>query len=110
MALARFFLYNSLERVQFFEKTFLLFSINMEVVLGIPFLLLNNANVEFAELEKLTWRSYIVAEALSTTIQIELIGKNEFAKATIDKNFETFIIYLSALDIDKLSIYPFQIA
>ncbi len=56
----------------------------MEVVLGIPFLSLNNVDVEFAKLKKLTWRLYTAAEALSTISQVELIDKKEFAKVVID--------------------------
>ncbi len=54
MASASFSLQDSLGRVQFFEETFLLADTSMEVVLGMPFLSLSNADVEFAELRKLT--------------------------------------------------------
>ncbi len=51
---ASFLLLDSLEKVQLFEETFLLTDTNMEVVLGMPFLFFSNADVEFAELGKLT--------------------------------------------------------
>ncbi len=70
----------------------------MEVVLGMPFLFLSNANVEFAELGKLTWRTYTAAEALPTTSRVELINKREFARAALDENSETFVVYVSALE------------
>ncbi len=70
----------------------------MELVLGMPFLSLSNADVEFAELGKLIWRTYTVAEALPTTSQVELIDKREFAWAALDKNLETFIVHISALE------------
>ncbi len=54
MTLARFSLQDSLGKVWFFEETFLLADTSMEVVLGMPFLSLSNADVEFAELGKLT--------------------------------------------------------
>ncbi len=50
MASARFSIQDSLERVRFFEETFLLADTSMEVVLKIPFLSLSNVDVEFAEL------------------------------------------------------------
>lgn len=77
MASIRFLVQDNLRRVWFFEKTFLLANINIEVVLGMLFLSLNNTNIEFAELEKLTWITYTAAEALSTTSQVELINKRE---------------------------------
>ncbi len=107
MASARFSIYDSLERVRFFEETFLLVDISMEVVLGMPFL---SADIEFAELGKLTWRSHTAAEVLPTTSRVEFIDKREFAKAALDENLETFVVHVSALDIAELSIHPSQAA
>lgn len=68
MVLAKFLIKNSLEMLGFFEKTFLLANINIEVVLGMLFLFFSNRNVDFVEkLEKFTWRSYIAVETLPTT-------------------------------------------
>ena len=66
MVLASFQVENKLERPWFFQETFLLANLSMEVVLEIPFLTFNNANIQFA-LKKLNWRSYIIAKALLTT-------------------------------------------
>lgn len=49
MALAYFLLQNSLERVRFFEKTFLLVDINIEMILRIPFVSFDNADIKFGE-------------------------------------------------------------
>ncbi len=54
IASARFSIQDSLGRVRFFEKAFLLADTSIEVVLGMPFLSLSNAEIEFAKLEKLT--------------------------------------------------------
>ena len=62
----RFLFQDSWEKVWFFEETFLLADTSMEMILGISFLFLNNADVEFTELEKLTWKLYTAAKALST--------------------------------------------
>ncbi len=53
MVTASFLLQDSLERVRFFEETFLLADTSMEVVLGMPFLALSNADFQFGT-EKLT--------------------------------------------------------
>ncbi len=105
MALASFLLQDSLGRIRFFEETYLLADTSMEVVLEMPFLSLSNADVKFAELEKLTCRSYTVAEALSTTCWIQLIDKKEFAKVTLDENSKTFVKYVAILE--ATIIYPF---
>ncbi len=107
MASASFLLQDSLGRVRFFEETFLLADISMEVILGMPFLSLSNADVEFAELGKLTWSLYTAADALPTTSRVELIDKREFAKAALDENSEIFVVHISALDV---SIHPSRAA
>ena len=80
-----------------------------EMVLKMPFLAFSNADVEFTELEKLTWRSYTTVEALPITSQVELINKKEFAKAVLDKNSKTFVVHVAALGA-KTSIHPSQTA
>ncbi len=104
MASASFSLLYSLGRVRFFEEIFLLPNTNMEVFLKMPFLSFNNADVEFAELGKLTWRSYTVAEALPTTSRVELINKREFVKAALDRSSKTFVVHVTALEI--LTVMP----
>ena len=96
---ARFLLQNSLEKIRFFKENFLLANTSMKIVLEISFVSLSNTNIEFAELEKLTWRTYTIAEALSTTSQVKLIDKREFAKAALNEYFETFVVHIAILKV-----------
>ncbi len=98
MVLASFSLKDSLRRARFFEEIFLLTDTSMELVLGMPFLALNNADFQFGA-EEFTWRSYIAAEALPTTSRVELIDKRKFAKAALDENSETFVVHVTALEV-----------
>ena len=66
MVLASFQVEDKLGRTRFFQETFLLANISTEIVLGKSFLTLSNIDVQFVEKE-LIWKSYITAEALSTT-------------------------------------------
>ncbi len=108
MTLASFLLQNSLERVWFFEEAFLLTNINIKIVSRIFFLALNNANIEFIELKKLIWRFYTIIKALSITNRIDIIDKREFANIVLDKNLETFVVHILALE--TITIHPFLIA
>ena len=96
MIIAGFQIIDKLGRVWFFQEIFLLTNTNIEKILGMPFLILNNTNVQFNKRE-LTWKSYTTAEALLTTQRVELIDKKEFAKVTLDKNIETFMVYVNFL-------------
>ena len=51
IVLASFQIEDKLEKARFFQKTFLLVNINAKVVLGIPFLIFSNADVQFVEKE-----------------------------------------------------------
>ena len=105
MVSAEFSLQDSLRRVRFFEETFLLADTNMKVVLGMPFLSLNNVDFQFGARE-FNWRSYLTAEALATARQVELINKHEFTRIALNENSETFVIHITALKNLKLAINP----
>lgn len=45
MVIANFHIVDKLDRVCFFQKTFLLGKISIEVVLGMPFLILSNTDI-----------------------------------------------------------------
>ena len=104
MVLANFQVEDKLGRARFFQETFLLADISMEVVLGMFFLIFSNTNVQFVEKE-LTWRSYTITKTLPTTKQVELINKKKFAKVALDKKSETFFIHMALLNLIP-GIYP----
>ena len=68
------------------------------MVLNIPFLNLSNVDVQFVEKE-FTWRSYITTKALPTSKRVELINKKEFVKVALDENSETFVVYVTSLNL-----------
>lgn len=105
IASAGFLLKDSLEKVRFFEETFLLADTNVEVVSRMTFVFLRNADFQF-DTGKLTWRSYIVAEALLTTRQVEFIDKKEFTKAAPDKNSKVFVVHVAASEASKPAEMP----
>ena len=104
IVLANIQMEDKLGRARFFQETFLLADISVEVVLGMPFLTLSNADVQFEEKE-LTWRPYTTAEALPTTKRVELINKKEFAKAALDEKSKTFIVYVASFNLTP-GIHP----
>ncbi len=87
-------------RERFFEETFLLAEVKPNMVLGMPFLTMNNADVDF-QAQDLQWRSYTTGDVLPTIRQVELIGKKEFAAAALDPEHEAFVVHVAALSIDS---------
>lgn len=72
----------------------------MEIVLGMSFLALSYAKIQFKD-EILTWKFYATTKALLIAKQIELIKKHKFAYAALAKNFETLVIYIIDLETSK---------
>ena len=103
MVLASFQVKDKLGRPQFFQETFLLADLSMEVVVEMPFLTFSNANIQFTQ-KKLTWRSYTTAEALPTTKQVEIINSKKFAKATLDEYVKAFVMHV--IFLLTMAIHP----
>lgn len=88
----------------------MLADISIETVLGMPFLSLNNVNLQFG-IRKLTWKMYTTAKAILTTRQVKLINIHKFAKAALDKVSKIFVLHVTALEISSdMKIYTFRAA
>ena len=94
MVSASFQINDKLEKVWFFQKTFLLTDFNLKVVLEIFFLTFNNTNILFVE-QKL--RFYIAIKALPITKQMKIMDEKKFAKAALDKYIEIFLVFVTFL-------------
>lgn len=74
------------------------------MVLDILFLTFSNADVLFVE-QELNWRLYSLAEALSTTKRVQIIGKKKFTVVAFDSGKKTFVVHMAHLGA-IMSIYP----
>lgn len=54
IAIIIFILKDMLKQLQFFEETFLVANISLEVILKMLFLFVSNANIQISEIEKLS--------------------------------------------------------
>lgn len=101
--LIRFSLQNSFGKIRFFKEMFLLANTNIEMILGMSFLSLSNADIKFAKRSrKLTQKSYTTIETLPTTNWVKLINKNKFIKVLVDKDLETFVMHMVVLEAETL--------
>lgn len=77
------------------------------MILEILFFSLSNTDFQF-DIGELIQSFYIAIEALPTISQVKLIDKQKFAKATLDKNSENFIMNITAvesIEIANMIIY-----
>ncbi len=100
MTVSTFFMSDKDDRERFFEESFLLADVKSDIVLGMPFLTMSNANVDF-QAQDLQCRFYIIRNILPTTRQVELIGKKEFPAAALNPEHETFVVHIAALSVDS---------
>ena len=98
---------DKVNQVRFFEETFLLANVSPEIIFRIFFLTLSSINIDFLNRE-LRWRTYITKKTLPTTRHIKLVGKKEFAIATLNPEYKTFVIYVGSLNSTPLNIYFFR--
>ena len=113
MVVVAFSVTDKANQVRFIEKTFLVANVSPKVVLGMPFLTLSGADVDFSGRE-LRWRTYTTEEVFPTTKRVELVGKKEFAAAALDSESETFVVHIASLSSDaspssfllKLDVHP----
>ena len=75
-----------------------------EVVLGMPFLKISNANVAFGE-KTLTWKSYTTNKALPTTEQVQLVDSKEFVIAALNVDSETFVVHVAIREREKMLVH-----
>ena len=76
-------------------------NVSPEVVLGMPFLTLSGADVDFLG-QELRWKTYTTQKALPTTRRVELVRKKEFAVAALDLEHEIFVVHAASLSSNPL--------
>ena len=99
MVVSNFSMLDKDGREKFFEENFLLANVSPDIMLGMPFLTMSNADVNF-QARDLQWRSYTTGEVLPTTRRVELIGKKEFAVAALDPEYKAFVVHVATLSVD----------
>lgn len=108
MVITRFLTQDKLDKIRFFKKIFLFADIGMEVVFKMPFIAFSNTKIEF-DTKSRTQRSYNIAKALPTTRRVKCIVKNEFIRAALDKDFETFVVYVVALKVLETAVHSSRV-
>ena len=75
-----------------------------EVILGMPFLKISNADVAFGE-GTLTWKSYTTNKALPTTERVRLVDPKEFVIAALDADSETFVVHVAIREQEEMPVH-----
>ena len=104
MVIADFQVEDKASRPRFFQETFLVADTKFEVILGMLFLKISNADVLFGE-ETLTWRIYTTNEALPTTERVQIVDPKEFVIAALDVDSETFVLHVAIREREEIPVH-----
>ena len=86
---------------RFFQETFLVANTKFDVILGMLFLKISNADMAFDK-ETLIWKSYIINKALPTTEQVQLVDPKKFVIEPLDADSKTFIMYIAIREQEEM--------
>ena len=92
-------------RPRFFQKTFLVADTKFEVVLGILFLKISNADIAFGK-GTLTWKSYTTNKALPITEQVQLVDPKKFVIVALYSDSGTFVVHVAIREQEEMAIDP----
>ena len=75
-----------------------------EVILGMFFLKISNADVSFGK-GTLMWKIYTTNKALPTTEQVQIINKKDFVIAALDADSETFVVHVAIRKQEEMPVH-----
>ena len=105
MVIANFQVEDKGGRPRFFQEIFLVADSKFEVVLGMPFLKISNANVAFDE-RILTWKLYNTHKALPIIKRVQLVDPKKFVIAALDMDSETFVVHVAIREQKQMNMDP----
>ena len=91
-------------KLRFFQQIFLVVDTKFEMILGMFFLKISNADILFGE-GSFTWKFYIANKVLLTTKQVYPIDAKKFVIATVDVNSKTFVMHVAIREQKEMPVH-----
>ena len=91
-------------KFEYFQEIFLVADTKFEVILGISFLKLSNADVLFDK-RTLMWKSYITHAVLIITEQVQLSNLQKFIIAALDVDSKTFVMHMATREWKEMPVH-----
>ena len=104
MVIADFQVKDKISRPRFLQKTFLVTNTKFDVILGMLFLKISNADMLFDK-EIFTWKIYTTNNALPTTKQVQIVDSEEFVIAALDINNKMFVMHITIWKQEEIPVY-----
>ena len=104
MVIADFQIEDKASRLKFFLEIFLVADTKFEMILGMLFLKISNADVLFGK-RTLMWRTYTTNKTLATTKQVQIVDLKEFVIAALDIDSEMFVVHVAIREREKMPMH-----
>lgn len=78
-------------RKRFFEESFLLADVKPDIIFGMPFLTMSNADIDF-QVRDFQLGSYTTGDVFWTTRSVKRIEKNKFAAAAFKPKYKVSVV------------------
>ena len=104
MVITDFQIEDKASRPRFFQEIFLVADTKFEVILGMLFLKISNADMLFGK-GTLTWRTHTTNEALPITEQVQIVDSKEFVIVALDVNSKTFVVYVAIREREEMPVH-----
>ena len=105
MVVVAFLMMDKANRIRFCKKIFLVANVSPEIVFEMTFLTRSSADIDFLGWE-LWWRTYTTKEAFATIRYVKLVGKKDFIAATLNPEYEIFVVYVASLRFTLIDVRP----
>ena len=104
MVIAGFQVEDKANRSRFYYKTYLMANTKFEVILGILFLKISNADMSFGK-KILIWKTYITNKALPITKLVHIVNPKEFIIAVLNIDNEMFVMHVAISKREKMLVH-----
>ena len=104
MVIADFQMENKASRPRFFQEIFFVADTKFEVILGMLFLKISNADVLFDK-KTLIQKTFTTNKALFTTKQVQIVDPKKFVIAALDVNNKMFVIHVTIREQEEMPVH-----
>lgn len=104
MVIVSFSLNDKDRKSRYFEETFLLPHISIDVAFEMLFLTVNNVQINFNN-QELKWKLYTPTKTLPTIRRVYVIEKKEFVTTALNPGNEAFVVYIASISSSDPTIH-----
>ena len=104
MVIGDFQIEDKASRLRFFPEIFLIANTKFEMILGISFLKICNADILFGE-RTFTWKFYTTNKALPTTKQAQIVTQKKYVIVALDVDRKWVMVHMAIKEQEEMPVH-----